>query len=119
MTPPQRIPQEMEQIIEDYYRLFGEGCPLSFVGFARIYEAIKTKTPVPYSEYEKMENDEEEAPNHCGAWTSEEQQAIIEYERMFGEDCPYGHVECERIKEAIAAKTPIPQSEYADAMRIM
>ena len=116
---PLPVSQEEEKIRSDYKRLFGEYCPLHCVGFARIYEAIRTNTPVPESEYELRECDEEEIPNHCWAETSEEEQAVLEYERVFNEECPVSYVTCERLKQAIAENKPIPPSEYAGKMHIV
>ena len=122
MTIPIEIKMspEMKKAHTDYNKLFGtDYCPLEFVGFARIYEAIETKTQVPYSEYKKRFTLEEDAPNHCGARTPEEEQLMIEYESLFGEECPYDLVELERISKAIKEEKSIPISEYEHLLDIV
>jgi len=108
---PREMPPEVVQIENEYSCLFGERPPYSFVGFARIYEAIRTKTPVLRSEYEKFETLEVDPPTHCMADTPEEEQLILEYERMFNEKCPIEIDDYERIKKAIAEKKPVSKSE--------
>jgi hypothetical protein len=115
MNISMEVPLEYEKVRSEYYSLFGEYCPSPYVGLTRVCEAIRTNKPVPLSEYETRDSGEEEIPAHCGARTLEEEQAIIEYERLFGEGDPllYVYADCERFKEAIRENKPIPESEYA------
>ena len=115
MTMPTRISEEEEQVRTRYYEMFGEADPLHFVGFARIYRAFEEKKPVPFAEYEKYEDGEDEPPNHCCASTAEDEKLIIEYEQVFQEECPYfasPEIDAERIRQAIKEKKPVNESEY-------
>ena len=112
-----RLPSlETRQISDKYCRTFNvDMCPLSYVGFARINKALESNVPVPRKEYKKRENGKEETPRSCDARTPEEEQAIIEYERMFKEELPVlftFYFDKTRIARAVAEGKPIPLSEY-------
>jgi hypothetical protein len=111
---PDELSPEQRQVTDEYYKLFGDNCPLSCVGFARVLEAISSKTPIPESEYEKYFEDGAYPPTSCDARTPEGEKAIAEYEKRFNEECPILYVEESRITEALAANVPIPESEYSD-----
>ena len=113
---PREPSLETRQVHDKYCRTFNvDESPLGYVGFARIYKALESNVPVPRKEYKKRENGKEETPLSCKARTSEEEQAIIEYERMFKEELPRlftFYFNETRIARAVAEGKPIPLSEY-------
>ena len=122
MTIGMKNSEEMERVFRRYKDMFGEIAPLQFVGFARIYRSFEEKQPVPFAEYEHLYCTPIPLPSHCRAHTSEDEKLIIEYEKLFNEDCPIDRVpevNTERIKRAIKEKKPVPESEYAHLLGIV
>ena len=114
---PRCFSEEQRRAVTEYYCLFGVHLSTNRVGLKRMFEAIAANEPIPESEYENIRATDN--PTHCWAETLEEEQAVIDYERIFAEECPLGYVDCARIKQAIADNTPIPESEYEHLLHIV